>query len=151
MFAKCVIDTQNQFAEHAGKAVKGITSLYLPAEDVLIKPDGIKASPRIKDTLQIHIMKRFFDKKNVPYLQFFKMATNEKPFFAQFYVEGVGSHQKIAADCNHYGSCLGDYESNEEYLQCPVCKVWFHNNCFFNLIMDDKINTSDILMFLTAF
>ena len=96
-------------------------------------------------------MKRFFDKKNVPYLQFFKMTTNEKPFFAQFYVEGVGGHQKIAADYNHYGSCLGDYEPNEEYLQCPVCKVWFHSNCFFNLIMDDKINTSDTLMFLTAF
>ena len=46
--------------EHTDKAFKGATYLYLPAEDVLIEPDNIKASPRIKDTLQIHIIKRFF-------------------------------------------------------------------------------------------
>ena len=61
MSGKYVTDAPKQFAEHADKAVKGITSLYLPAEDVLIEPDNIKASPRIKDTLQIHMIKRFFD------------------------------------------------------------------------------------------
>ena len=67
--------------KHADRAVKGITSLYLPAEDVLIEPDDIEASQRIKDTLQIHMIKRFFDEQNVPYLQFFEMATDEKSFF----------------------------------------------------------------------
>ena len=74
--------------EHVNKAAKGITFLYFPAEDVLIELDNIKTSPRIKDTLQIHMIKRFFDKQNVPYLQFFKMTTDEKPFFTQFYGEG---------------------------------------------------------------
>ena len=103
MSGKCVIDTPTPFMEHVGKAVKGITSIFLPAEDVLIEPEDIEASPRIRDTLQIYMFKRFFDEQNFPYLQFFKRATDEKPFFTQFYGEGACGHQKIAADDNHRG------------------------------------------------
>ena len=41
MFSKSVIDTPKPFAEYSDRAVKGITSLYLPApaENVLIEPD----------------------------------------------------------------------------------------------------------------
>ena len=62
MSGKSVIDTPKQLAQHANKEVKGITSGYLPAEDVLIEPEDIQASLRIKYTLQIHMIKRFFDK-----------------------------------------------------------------------------------------
>ena len=41
MSGKSVIDTPKSFPEHADKAVKGVTSLYLPTEDVLIEPDHI--------------------------------------------------------------------------------------------------------------
>ena len=84
MSGKCVIDIPKPFAKYANKAVKGITSLYITAQDVLIEPDDIEASPRIKDKLQIDLSKQFFDKQNVPYLQFFKMATDEKPFSHNF-------------------------------------------------------------------
>ena len=47
-----VTDTPKQFVKHGDKAVKVITSFYLPA-DVLIESDDIEASPRTKDTLQI--------------------------------------------------------------------------------------------------
>ena len=106
--------------------------MCLPSEDVLIEPADIEASLRIKGTLQIHMIKRFFDEYNISYLQIFKMAADEKPFLTQFYGEGGCGHQKIAADDNHCGSCLGDYETTEEWLQCPICKVWFHSNCFFD-------------------
>ena len=132
MSGKSVIDTPKQFAQHANKEVKSITSGYLPAEDVLIEPEDIQASLRIKYTLQIHMIKRFFDKENVPFLHFFKMATNKRPFFTQYYGKGACGHQKVAAVDNHRGSCLGDYEPTGERLQCPVCKVWFHSNCFFD-------------------
>ena len=132
MPGKCVIDTPKPFAEHADKAVKGTTSLYLLAEDVLIESDDIEASSRIKNTLQIHIITRFFDEQNILYWQFFKMATNGKPFFTQFYGEGACGHQKIPVDDNFCGSCLGDYEPFEEWLQRPRSKVWFHSNCFFD-------------------
>ena len=55
--------------------------LYL-ITDVLIEPDHIEVSPRI---LQIHMIKRFRNEQNVPYLQFFKMATDEMPFFIKLY------------------------------------------------------------------
>ena len=58
------------------------------------------------------------------------MATEEKDFFTQFYGEGACGHHKIAAADNHFGSCLWDYEPTEEFLQCPICKVWSHSNCF---------------------
>ena len=79
MSGKCVIDTSKPFAEHPDRVVKGITSLYLPAEDILIESDDIEASPRIKDILPIHMIKQFFDEQDVPYLQLFKIATNGKP------------------------------------------------------------------------
>ena len=63
MSAKCVIDTPKQFAEYTGRSVKGITSLFLPIEEVLKKPKDIESSPRIKYTLQIHMVKRFFDNR----------------------------------------------------------------------------------------
>ena len=38
----------------------------------------------------------------------------------------------LAAYDNHCGSCLGDYEPTDEWLQCLICKVCFHSNCFFD-------------------
>ena len=60
------------------------------------------------------------------------MAASEEPFFAQFYGEVGCRHQKIAVDDNYCGSCLGDCEPTKEWLQCPVCQVWFYSNCFFD-------------------
>ena len=85
---------RKQFAEHTDNVEKGITSLYLPAQDVLIQPGDIEVFPRIKNTLQIHMIKRFFDEQNVSCLQFFKIVIEEKPFFIQFYGEGACSPQK---------------------------------------------------------
>ena len=84
MSGKSVTDTPKPFVEHADKVVKDITPLYRPVENVFIEPDDIEASPRIKDTLQIHMIKRFFDEQNVPYLQFFKRDTNKTLFSHSF-------------------------------------------------------------------
>ena len=48
MSEKIIMGTPKPFAEHADNAVKGITSLYLSAEDVLIEPDDIEASRELK-------------------------------------------------------------------------------------------------------
>ena len=63
------------------------------------------------------MIKWFFDEQNVPYFQFFKVGTDEKPFFRQLYGEGSCDHRKIAAYDNHCGSGLGDYEPTKELLQ----------------------------------
>ena len=79
----CVIYTPKPFAEHIDTVAEGITSLHFPA-NVLIEPDDVEASLTIKYNLQIHIINWFFDEQNVPYLQFFKMASDEKPFIDNF-------------------------------------------------------------------
>ena len=53
---KNLIDTPKPFAKNANKGVKDIASSCFPAEDVLIEPDDIEASPRITDTFQIHMI-----------------------------------------------------------------------------------------------
>ena len=60
------------------------------------------------------------------------MATDEKSFITQFYGEEACGHQKTAANDKYCVLCLGDYETTEEWIQCPICKVWFHGNCFFD-------------------
>ena len=47
-------------------------------------------------------------------MQFFKLATDERPSSTQIYGDGSCGHQKIAAGENHCDSCLGDYEPPEE-------------------------------------
>ena len=68
------------------------------------------------------MIKRFFGKQKVSYMQSFEMGTDEKSFCTQFYGEGACDHQKIVADDNHCGSCLGDYEPTKEWLQCPYVR-----------------------------
>ena len=49
MSGKCVIDTPQQFADHAGKTIIDIASLYL-SEEVLVGPEDIEKA---------HIVRRF--------------------------------------------------------------------------------------------
>ena len=47
------------------------------------------------------------------------MATDENPFLRKFEREGSRSDQKIAADDNHCGSWLEEYEPTKEWIRCP--------------------------------
>ena len=61
-----------------------------------IFPEDIESSPSITDTFQIHMVKRFFDIRTVCFLVFYHPATDNKPFFTQFYGEGGCAHQNNA-------------------------------------------------------
>ena len=132
MSGKCVNNNPKQFADHPDKSIKGIALLYLPAEKILNEPDNIEGSPKITEILQTHMVKRFFDQQKVACLEFYVMSTNKEPFFTQCYGEGACGHEQIFTDDSHCGSCLGDYQTNEEWLQCLIYRVWFHNDCFYN-------------------
>ena len=124
MSGKCVIDTCKQFAEYTKRsAKKKITFLYLPTEEVLREPEDIESSPRITDTFQIHMVKRFFDNRKVCFLEFYHLAINNKPFFTQFYGQRGCGHQENALGENRRGFCGRDYWPNEQWLQCPICHI----------------------------
>ena len=80
MSGKCVIDTPQQFADQADKTITGIKSLHLPEEEVLVEPENLEKVPRIKDTLQVHLVRRFLDIQKIPCFYFFNLATDKKPF-----------------------------------------------------------------------
>lgn len=39
------------------------------------------------------------------------------------YKEGACGHPKNVSDENHCVGCLSEYVVNEEWLQCPICKI----------------------------
>ena len=43
-------------------------------------------------------------------------------------------HEQVSSDDSHCGYCLGDYQRNEEWFQCAICNVWFHNDYFYNCL-----------------
>ena len=45
------------------------------------------------------------------------LKINKKHFFTQFYGERSKGHQKITPDDNQCGSCLGDDQPTEQWLQ----------------------------------
>ena len=62
---------------------------------------------------------------------FFNLATDTKPFFTKYYGQYTTCGDKRnSIDDSHCSFCLADYKSSEEWLQCPICMVWFHNDCF---------------------
>ena len=58
MSYKCVIKSPNEFSNYANKVVNGITSLYLPEDDLLTKVDHIEEVLKIPETLSIHMLVR---------------------------------------------------------------------------------------------
>ena len=78
----------------------------------------------LPETLETHIVVRGITKHGVPFIKFFYLSSDKEPHFTQWY----------GAECdNNVGFCLRTYHdsSNEEWMECPLCKKWFHEECFF--------------------
>ena len=62
---KCLIKNAKDFAEYANKTINGITSIYMPINDLLTEPDNIENAPKIPETLSIHKVTRSFNEDNI--------------------------------------------------------------------------------------
>ena len=105
MSGKCVIDRPKQFAGYAQQSIKGLTSLYLPAAEVMAEPVGFDMAPKIPETLQVHMVRRLLNDHKVPYLEFSKTPSDTDPYFAQFHEEGACGHPENGTDDNHCSYC----------------------------------------------
>ena len=65
MSNKCLIKNGKDFAEYANKTINGITSIYMPINDLLTQPDNIENAPKIPETLSIHKVTRSFNEDNI--------------------------------------------------------------------------------------
>ena len=108
-----------------------------PGSCLLTEPDDIEEAPKITETLSIHMLVRKFNKDSICSIQFFNLAADIEPLFTQFYrMDGdpeVCGHEllPLSFDTDQTcASCKGHYEDNVEWLQCSICKQWFHERYF---------------------
>ena len=133
---KIVINTAEDFAREAEKAVPYIATIFLSVNDEIIEPASVDSAPAIKGTLNVHKISRSFNQNGVCYLEVFELSTDPTPFNKQFYRRPnepiVCDHaEATVVDSNHCGHCPQVYKPNDKlWLKCPVCNIWFHEKCF---------------------
>ena len=59
---KTIINDAKGFAEYADKTIKGISSLYMLSDDVIVEQEETKTAPKIPETLKIHKFVRCMEK-----------------------------------------------------------------------------------------
>ena len=130
-----VINTPKDFTDAAIKFVPSITTIFLPKEDEIKEPDDINNSPLIKDTLKVHKLERFYNQRQECSINFFQTAADEEPFYTQWYSNVGGlvcGHKESNANENQCSECDLYYsEDGKDWLECPACKQWFHEACFY--------------------
>ena len=68
------------------------------------------------------------------YINFFKIADDEEPFHVHWYGgenDIICGHDKSSKSDDQCAKCDGMYKEEEEWLRCPVCNYWFHEECFY--------------------
>ena len=82
---KTIINDVKEFAELADKTIKGISSLCILSDDVIIEQEEIKTAPKIPETLKIHKFVRSMEKGKDSSLHFYYLASDDDPFDVQSY------------------------------------------------------------------
>ena len=131
---KVVIYSPQEFAEAVKKFVPAIHAVYLPKSENIVEPVGIESARKIKDTLKIHKFERKVDPNGNKYINFYKIADDEEPFHVQWYGgenDVIFGHINSSDNDNQCPKCSRIYKEGEEWLCCPVCNNWFHEECFY--------------------
>ena len=68
------------------------------------------------------------EKHGVPYLKFFFLSNDKEPHYAQWYGSECG-HAGNSVDENTCAFCLRNVNASVEWMKCPICESWFHENC----------------------
>ena len=130
-----LINDAKEFVEYADKTIKGISSLYMSSDDIIVEQEEIKTAPKIPEILKIHKFVRSMDKGKDPLFHFYYLASDDDPFHVQFYpspslLECKHMIQEVI-DENFCISCRNRYSKTDtsDWLKCAVCKQWFHENC----------------------
>ena len=101
---KVSIRNTEHFAVYAGSILNGITSFYMPVEEVLGEPENTNGSPRTPGTLEIHKIPRTFSMDSICKIEFCYTAVDEKPFHEQWYKDGT--KRFVVTENFHYRTTL---------------------------------------------
>ena len=82
---KAIINDAKEFAEYAAKTTKGILSLYMSSDNVIVGQKEIKTAPKIPKTLKIHKFMHSMEKEKDPLVHFCFLASDDDSFHVQSY------------------------------------------------------------------
>lgn len=68
--ARIVIVSPKNVSMHPSRLIQSITMLYLPKKGIIKEPAGIENAPYIKDTLDVHKVKRKINDQGKTFLEF---------------------------------------------------------------------------------
>ena len=80
-----LINDAKEFVEYADKTIKGISSLYMSSDDIIVEQEEIKTAPKIPEILKIHKFVRAMGKGKDPSFHFYYLASDDDPFHVQSY------------------------------------------------------------------
>ena len=126
---RIVVDSPKDFAMDASCLIQSITTLYLPKNLIFEEPVRIENAPYIKDTLEIHKVKRKRNYQLVIFLKFYRLSFDEKPFYTHFYRKSSDpikcGHERFEESPNRCPHCLNNYHVGVEWMECLACKQWY--------------------------
>ena len=83
---KIKISDAHGFAEYAERIAKGITSLYMSIDEVMVEPEDVETAPVIR----VHKIVGKCNEDNVCKLEFFSLTSESEPFHTQWYRKDGG-------------------------------------------------------------
>ena len=134
---KVVIKSPKEFAMAANKIVKGIKVVFMYEDEVIDEPEYVADTPYVEAmrSLQVHMVKSGKTKAGFTYLEFYKIATDKKPFYTHWYGNNLTEpcgHFDIAPGYNINETCacclMGEIGSS--WICCPLCSQWYHDECY---------------------
>lgn len=134
---KAVIYNPKEFAEAASQFVPSVITVYMPSESEITEPEGIEAASPIPETLKIHKFERSINQRGDSSIAFYKTAADEEPYYTHWYSKAGGlicdHNVSTTVEENQCAKCFASYHSDNttDWLECPSCKNWFHEECFY--------------------
>ena len=135
---KVNIGSAEHFASYANKIITGISSLYMPSNEVLTEPDCVENAPKIAGTLEF--IK--FEGLSTP-TECVSLNSTSLPMMSPRSTRTWYRKEGDPEICDHLelplsfdvsmtcAKCRGNYKKNEEWLECVICDQWFHEDCFY--------------------
>ena len=93
--------------------------------DVIQEPSDIVEAPKLPGTLKCHKVNRTFKEDNVCKLEFFKLASDQGPFYIQWYRK-EGDPQVVSFNIDTTCAHCRD----QDWLECTLCDQWYYEACF---------------------
>ena len=125
-----VINTPKEFANFADQ-ITSVDCIFLENTELLKEPEEVTKAPPIPSTLKIHKTQRVANGSNSFSNLFFKSSEDIEPFYTETYGIQCGHRVNNIDDESLCNNCYKMYVRREEWLKCPVCCQWYHEDCFY--------------------